>query len=202
MTFLKGISEEEATGKVREIYEIELKNKGSVGDATKVFSLRPEFMEAWQLLNNSVKANMEERYYLLATIVATAGIRNTAWTLAHGAALRSKYYNSEKVEGIIRDYKNADLEPKEQALIAFAEKVLTNSHQISQKDIDILKSHGFSEEDIFNITLTVTSRSFFSRTVDVIGFEPPAQWLNKTESLLGKDTFKTLNVGRLYNQKD
>ena len=78
MTFLKGISEEEATGKVREIYENEKKKSGSVRDATKVFSLRPEFMETWQLLNNALKENMEERYYELATIVATSGIRCTA----------------------------------------------------------------------------------------------------------------------------
>jgi alkylhydroperoxidase/carboxymuconolactone decarboxylase family protein YurZ len=78
MTFLKGIPEEEATGKVREIYEKVLKESGSVGEGTKVFSLRPEFLEAWQTLNNALKENMDERYYELATIVATAGIRCTA----------------------------------------------------------------------------------------------------------------------------
>jgi len=78
MTFLKGIPEEEATGKVREIYDKALKDQGFVRDATKVFSMRPEFMEAWQTLNDALKANMDERYYELATIAATAGIRCTA----------------------------------------------------------------------------------------------------------------------------
>ncbi|MBW1709531.1 MAG: hypothetical protein JRG97_10700 [Deltaproteobacteria bacterium] len=78
MTFIKGIPEEQATGKVAEIYNKELKARGFVADATKAFSLRPEFMEAWTTLNNALKANMEERYYELATIAATAGIRCTA----------------------------------------------------------------------------------------------------------------------------
>ena len=77
MTFMKGIPEEEATGKVRQIYDKELKDQGFVRDVTKVFSMRPEFMEAWQTLNDALKANMEERYYELATIAATTGIRCT-----------------------------------------------------------------------------------------------------------------------------
>ena len=72
------IPEEEAKGKVREIYDKQLKEKGFVNDITKVFSMRPEFMEAWQTLNDALKANMEERIYELATISATSGIRCTA----------------------------------------------------------------------------------------------------------------------------
>lgn len=112
--------------------------------------------------------------------------------------LRSKFFNSETVEAIVRDYHNAGLDPKEEAVMAFAEKVLTNSYQISQDDIDNLKNHGFSAEDIFNIALTVTSRSFFSRVVDAMGFQIPGEWLSKTETLLGKAAFQTLNVGRSY----
>jgi alkylhydroperoxidase family enzyme len=112
--------------------------------------------------------------------------------------LRSKFFDSDKVAAIVRDYHNAGLEPEEEALMAFAEKVLTNSYQISQDDIDILKTHGLSEEDIFNIALTVTSRSFFSRVVDAIGFKPPAEWLTKIEEFFGKDTYQALNVGRTY----
>jgi hypothetical protein len=78
MTFIKGIPEDEASGKVRKIYDKELKEQGFVNDATKVFSLRPEFMEAWQTLNDALKANMEERKYELVTIAVTSGIRCTA----------------------------------------------------------------------------------------------------------------------------
>jgi len=114
--------------------------------------------------------------------------------------LRSKFYNSETVEAIVRDYHSAGLAPKEEAVMAFAEKVLTNSYQISQDDIDNLKNHGFSEEDIFNIALTVTSRSFFSRMVDTMGFQIPPEWLTKMEDFLGKGTYQALNVGRNYRQ--
>ena len=112
--------------------------------------------------------------------------------------LRSKFFSTEQVEAIVRDYHNAGLEPAEEALMAFAEKVLNNSYAVEQKDIDNLHKHGFSEEDILNIALTATSRSFFSRVVDAMGPQPPTEWLNRIEDLLGKDTYQALNIGRIY----
>jgi hypothetical protein len=116
--------------------------------------------------------------------------------------LRSKFFSSEQVEAIVRDYRNAGLEPSEVALMAFAGKVLNSSYNIDQTDINNLHDHGFTEEDIINIALTATSRSFFSRMVDTIGFQPSSAWLGKVQELLGTETFKSLNVGRVYNQED
>ena len=78
MTFLKGIPVEEATGLVREIYEKELNDQGSVKDLTKVFSMRPEFREVWNKIDNALRANMQERHYELATIAATTAIGATS----------------------------------------------------------------------------------------------------------------------------
>ena len=116
--------------------------------------------------------------------------------------LRTNFFDSEQVAAIVRDYRKAGLEPAEEALMAFAEKVLNNSSQVQQEDIDNLRKHGFSDEDIFNIALTATSRSFFSRVVDAVGFQPPPDWLEKTENLLGKETYKALKIGRTYGQEE
>lgn len=83
----------------------------------------------------------------------------------------------------------------------FAKKVLNNSNEIGQEDINRLIELGFTEEDILNIALTTASRSFFSRVVDSVGFKPPTEWLNKMENFLGQDTYQALNVGRNYNEK-
>ena len=87
-------------------------------------------------------------------------------------------------------------------MLAFAKKVLNNSNEIEQGDIDHLIELGFSEEDILNIALTTTSRSFFSRMVDSVGFKPPAQWLDRMEDFFGQDTYQALNVRRTYREKD
>jgi alkylhydroperoxidase family enzyme len=115
--------------------------------------------------------------------------------------LRSKFFSAEQVEAIVRDYRNAGLNPTEEALMAFAQKVLKKAYEIEQEDIDNLHEHGFSDEDILNIALTATSRSLYSRMVDAVGAQPPSEWFLKMEDLLGQDTYQALKVGRTFSNK-
>ena len=82
--------------------------------------------------------------------------------------------------------------------MALAEKVVRNAHQVTREDIDILRAHGFPDEQILDIILTAASRSFFSKVTDAVGFRPPDTWLKQTEKLLGGDSFRALMVGRFY----
>ena len=99
---------------------------------------------------------------------------------------------------IVRDYRTARLPPAEVALMALAEKVVRNAHQVTREDIDALRAHGFSDEQVLDIILTAASRSFFSKVTDAVGFRPSDTWLKQTEYLLGSDSFKALMVGRSY----
>jgi hypothetical protein len=71
VAFIHTIPPEEATGKVRELYEMDLKNSGRVSTATQAMSLRPEVLEAWRSLQAAIRSNMDPRRFELAT-VATA----------------------------------------------------------------------------------------------------------------------------------
>ena len=82
--------------------------------------------------------------------------------------------------------------------MALAEKVVRNAHQVTREDIDVLRAHGFSDEQVLDIILTAASRSFFSKVTDAVGFRPPDAWLKQTENLLGRDSFQALMVGRSY----
>jgi hypothetical protein len=82
--------------------------------------------------------------------------------------------------------------------MALAEKVVRSAHQVTRDDIDSLRTHGFSDEQILDIILTAASRSFFSKVTDAVGFRPPDTWLKQTQNLLGDDSFRALMVGRSY----
>jgi hypothetical protein len=82
--------------------------------------------------------------------------------------------------------------------MALAEKVVRNAHQVTREDIDSLRIHGFSDEQILDIILTAASRSFFSKVTDAVGFRPADTWLKQTQNLLGDDNFRALMVGRSY----
>jgi hypothetical protein len=86
--------------------------------------------------------------------------------------------------------------------MALAEKVVRNAHQVTREDIDSLRIHGFSDEQILDIILTAASRSFFSKVTDAVGFRPPDTWLRQTEGFLGPDGFRALMVGRSFETSE
>ena len=72
MAFIHTIPPEEATGKVRELYEMDLKNSGGVSTVTQAMSLRPEVLEAWRSLQAAIRSNMDPRRFELATVAAAS----------------------------------------------------------------------------------------------------------------------------------
>ena len=75
MAFIRTISETEASGKLRELYESNMANRGYVRNSMKVMSLRPEVIDAWQQLLSAIRAPMDTRRYELVTIAAAAALR-------------------------------------------------------------------------------------------------------------------------------
>ncbi len=68
--FIKTIADSEATGKLREFYEADIRDSGAVSNTTRSFSLLPETYEGWQGLIRSIRKSMRLRTYELATFAA------------------------------------------------------------------------------------------------------------------------------------
>lgn len=74
MPFIQTVSEEDAAGKLREIYEADLKNQGYVPNHVKALSLRPEVIEAWRAFSGVVRGKMRLRQYELVTFAAALAL--------------------------------------------------------------------------------------------------------------------------------
>lgn len=103
--------------------------------------------------------------------------------LVHGAVLRKNLFSAEQVAAIVKDFHNAGLEPAEVAMLAFSQKVTLNAHGTTPQDIEDLRTHGFSDAEILDITLAATVRSFFARLLDALGAEPDAVYLELEDEL-------------------
>jgi uncharacterized peroxidase-related enzyme len=191
MAYISTIPEERAPEDVKKIYDKSIETLGYISNYSKVFSHRPQVMEAWNNLIGSIRRNMDTRRYELVTLAAARALKSSYCMLAHGSVLCNKYYSAEQLNSIAHDYHSADLTPAEIAMMAFAEQIVNNATAINQNDIDELKQHGFSDAEIFDIAATATARCFFSKTLDALGAEPDAKYLELEENLR-----KTLTVGR------
>jgi hypothetical protein len=74
MPLITLVPEEQAEGKLLELYERERGTMGYVPNYTKAFSLRPDLYEIWGQLIKTIRSKMRFRRYELVTIAAAATI--------------------------------------------------------------------------------------------------------------------------------
>lgn len=104
--------------------------------------------------------------------------------LAHGALLRKNFFHADQLAAIVKDFRNADLPPEEVAVMSFAQKVVTKAGQVSEQDFDELRDYGLSDEEILDVILASTARSFFSKTLDAVNAKPDEAYLELEPELI------------------
>jgi uncharacterized peroxidase-related enzyme len=193
MAFIKTISDDQADGMLKDLYQAAQKSNGYVPNYVKAFSLHPEVYEAWSKLIGAIRGKMRLRRYELVTISTAMVLSCTYWMLAHGAVLRKNFFSDDELAAIVKDFRNAGLTDEEVAIMAFAQKVATQPAELTEKDFDELRGYGLSDEEILDVVLACTARSFFSRTLDALGAVPDEAYREFKPELL-----KVLALGRPF----
>lgn len=191
MAFIETIRDEEATDAVRRMYDEEKKARGYLPNYALVFCHRPHVKEAWNNLQKAVRSTMDTRRFELVTIAAARALESSYCMLAHGSILLRQFYGPAQVASIASDFRAAGLTPAEVAMMAFAEKLVRSASSVTRDDVEELRTLGFTDPEIFDITVTATARCFFSKTLDALGAEPDRAYLGLDETVR-----RELTVGR------
>ena len=191
MAFIRTIPPSDAEGPVREMYEQAQGRFGYVPNLTQAFSLRPGVMAGWVALLRSIQSNLPVRSYELATLAAARALRSSYCSLAHGSVLADKVFDASTVTAIIGGGPESPLEPRERAMMAFVEKVVVSADQITSSDVEALRSHGYRDEDIFDLAATAAARCFFSKLLDALGVQADSTFNDLDPTLR-----EALTVGR------
>jgi uncharacterized peroxidase-related enzyme len=169
--FIQTKNEVEAEGKLREIYDGDIKSLGYLPNHAKVFSLRPDVLEAWRAFQTSIRRNLRLRRYELVTLAAAKALNCRYCLLAHGAILNKNGISVDQLRDILTNFHDAGLESVEVAMMEFAQKIIQSANEMTQADVDVLRALGLEDIEILDITLTATMRSFASKTFDALGAE-------------------------------
>lgn len=81
--------------------------------------------------------------------------------VAHGAAVRQLSGDPMLGEMLVMNYRVAPLEPRQRAMLDFAATITTASATIEEPDRQVLREHGFSDRDIWDIANVA---AFFNMT--------------------------------------
>jgi uncharacterized peroxidase-related enzyme len=85
-------------------------------------------------------------------VVATSGLNECLYcVVAHGAVLRIREKNPVLADQLATNYRSADVTPRQKAMLDFAAKVSLRAHEIDDTDVEELRRHGFSLEDVWDI---------------------------------------------------
>ena len=107
-------------------------------------------------------------------IVTTTSAANQCLycVVAHGAILRIYEKKPLLADQVAVNYRKADITPRQRAMLDFAMKVCTASHEVEDADFEALHAHGLNDEDIWDITAITAFFGLSNRMASVTGMMP------------------------------
>jgi uncharacterized peroxidase-related enzyme len=106
-------------------------------------------------------------------VVAVAGANGCQYcVVAHGAILRIRAKDPLLADQIAINYREADITPRQRAMLDFALKVAEDSRAIDERDFAALRAHGFTDEDIWDIAGVTAFFSLSNRFANFVALRP------------------------------
>ena len=106
-------------------------------------------------------------------VVATSGANQCQYcVVAHGAILRLRARNPLIADQVAVNYRKADLTARQQAMLDFALKTSLRSAEIVDAAFAVLREHGFSDEDIWDIGAVAAFFAMSNRLANLSSMRP------------------------------
>jgi uncharacterized peroxidase-related enzyme len=106
-------------------------------------------------------------------VVATSSANQCQYcVIAHGAILRIRAKNPLIADQIAANYRKADITPRQRAMLDFAMKVSMEAQRVSEQDFADLASHGFSDDDAWDIAAISAFFALSNRMANVTAMRP------------------------------
>ncbi|MGB0087386.1 MAG: peroxidase-related enzyme [Rhodomicrobiaceae bacterium] len=117
-------------------------------------------------------------------VVATSAENDCQYcVIAHGAILRIRAKNPLVADQVAINYRKADITPRQQAMLDFALKVTKESRAVGDQDFEILRGHGFSDEDIWDIAAITALFGLSNRLANFTSMRPNDEFYSMGRNL-------------------
>jgi uncharacterized peroxidase-related enzyme len=106
-------------------------------------------------------------------VVATSGANDCLYCIvAHGAILRVYAKDPFVADQVAVNYREAAITERQKTMLEFALKVALCSAELVEADYAKLRTHGFSDEDIWDIGAITAFFALSNRMADLIAMRP------------------------------
>ena len=110
-------------------------------------------------------------------VVATSSVNHCHYcVIAHGAILRIRAKHPLLADQVAVNYLNAELTPRQRAMLDFAVKVAKRSHEVSDDDVTALRSHGMTEDEVWDVGAIAALFALSNRMANLMALQPNAEF--------------------------
>jgi uncharacterized peroxidase-related enzyme len=148
---------------------------GFIPNVFLVLAHRPEEFRAFfayhdALMNKPGNLSKAEREMI---VVATSNANQCQYcVIAHGAILRIRAENPLIADQVAVNYRKADITARQKTMLDFAIKVALEAYAIGEDDFATLASHGFDQEDLWDIAAIAAFFGMSNRMANVTSMRP------------------------------
>ena len=201
MSWIKTISYQNATGKLKALYDRIKGPNDYLDNILKVHSLRPHTLEGHMKLYKNVLHHLDNQLpkWLLEAIGVYVSLLNSCEYCVqhHFQGMRKLLNDDTRSNAIFTALKQEDpasaFHDKDSVIFNYAAKLTKSPNSVSENDVKDLRESGFSDEEILEINQVVSYFAYANRTVlglgvntdgDIIGLSPsdsdnPNNWQHK-----------------------
>ena len=139
---------------IRKRIDVVSEKSGFVPNVFSVLAHRPDEFRAFfayhdALMEKDSGLSKGEREMI---VVVTSAMNNCLYcVVAHGAIVRIREKNPRLADQLATDYTRADITERQMVMLDFASLVADQAAQVTDDDLEALRDHGFSMDDIWDI---------------------------------------------------
>ncbi|MBX2855633.1 MAG: peroxidase-related enzyme [Rhodobacteraceae bacterium] len=158
---------------------------GLIPNVLKAYAFDAEKFRVFTAMYNNLmlaESNLSKLEREMIAVVVSSANRCFYCLTAHGHAVRALSDDPILGDLLVMNWRAADLEPSQWAMLVFAEKVALSSHQIEEDDRAAMRDAGFSDRDIWDVAAVASFFAMSNRMASAVDMRPNAEYhaVNRT----------------------
>lgn len=152
---------------------------GFIPNVFLAWAHRPAEFRAFFAYNDALmeKANGLTKAEREMIVVATSAVNHCHYcVISHGAILRIRAKHPRLADQVAINYLNAELTPRQRAMLDFGVKVAERSHEVNDEDFATLRRHGMTQDEIWDIGAIAALFALSNRMANLLALQPNAEF--------------------------
>ncbi|MEP5762219.1 MAG: peroxidase-related enzyme [Litoreibacter sp.] len=164
---------------IQEYFDICTEKLGMIPNVLQAYAFDPAKLDAFSAMYNDLMladSGLSKLEREMIAVVVSAVNKCFYCLVAHGAAVRQLSGDPILGESLVMNYRVADLDVRQRAMLDFAVLMTENSATIEESDRQTLRDVGFIDRDIWDIAGVAGFFNMTNRMASALDMQPNSEY--------------------------